>query len=326
MYNQIHLCVAADNNYKLPLATLVNSFIKSNQSLNTVIHVLCSGLSVKYQNKLKSKCQNTNISIDFIDMSNYDFDFHGLDMQHWTKAIFYRIMIPELFKDLDRIIYIDGDTLIMGDLADLFNTDMGDDYMLAMVVDRFSYKTRIGELGLSNYFNSGMILFDIKKCREFDFSAKSIQWIHDHSDIAKFPDQDAINSICDKKILRLNNMYNKQFATTDLIDWEKKPVIAHFLSAIKPWMKTSPLGYAKVYRSYIPTTRQHTIVYLSQILYSSKYFFFHKQYTMTMTNMNIVEQIKYYLFNIHIYTKTLKNGNNNLIDVLKNNKEARKCL
>ena len=326
MTKQIHLCVAADKNYTLPLATLVNSFIKSNQSLNTVIHVLCSGLSKKYQNGLKQKCLNTNISIDFIDMSNYEFDFHGLDMQHWTKAIFYRIMIPELFKDLDRIIYIDGDTLVIGDLAELFDTDMGDDYMLAMVVDRFSYKTRIGELHTSNYFNSGMILFDIKKCREFGFSEKAIKWIHDNSDIAKFPDQDAINVVCDKKILRLNNMYNKQFATTDLIDWTKKPVIAHFLSAIKPWMKTSPLGYAKVYRSYIPTTRQHTKVYLSQLAYSSKYLFFHKQYSMTMKNMNIIEQVKYYFLNIHIYTKTLNNGKHNLIDVLKNNKEARKCL
>lgn len=326
MNQTIHLCVAADKNYKLPLSTLVNSFIKNKQSLNTVIHVLCSGLSDKYQAKLKSACKNTNISIDFIDMSNYDFDFHGLDMQHWTKAIFYRIMIPELFKDLDRIIYIDGDTLIINDLAELFKTDMGDDYILAMVVDRFSYKTRVGELNTSNYFNSGMILFDIKKCLEFDFSAKAIKWIHDHSDIAKFPDQDAINVVCDKKILRLNNMYNKQFATNDFIDWRKKPVIAHFLSAIKPWMKTSPLGYAKIYRSYIPNIRQRTLVFLSQILYSSKYFFFHKQYAMTVKNMSVIEQVKYYLFNIHIYTKTLKNGKPNLIDVLKNNKEARKCL
>ena len=43
---------------------------------------------------------------------------------------------------------------------------------------------------------------------------------------------------------------------------------------------------------------------------------------MTMKNMKIVEQVKYYLFGMHVYTKTLKNGNPNLIDVLKNNKEV----
>ena len=150
--NTVHVCVAADGNYKLPLLCLVKSIALNSASHPCVIHVL-------------QGC-------DFIDMSKYVFDFSGLDMQHWTRAIFYRMMIPEIFKNLDRILYIDCDTLVLSDLFDFFNTEFTADTDIAMVVDKFSWKSQIVKLKTKNYFNSGMILFDINKCRESEFSKK----------------------------------------------------------------------------------------------------------------------------------------------------------
>ena len=321
----INVCIAADNNYKLPLTAVLNSFVK-NVKNKTVLHILYTGFSEKYKNKLNRFCCGTNISLDFRDMSKYDFDFHGLDMQHWTRAIFYRIMIPEMFSDLDRMIYLDGDTLVLDDLYELYNTPMDNDFMLGMVVDRFSYKTRIGELKTSNYFNSGMILFDIKKCLEFNFSEKCVQWIYDNPETAKFPDQDAINIIANNKILRINNIYNKQFATNDLIDWSKQYVVAHFLSAIKPWHYNAPSSYSRKYRKYIPNKFSAFRIYVSQKIHELKYFCFHEKYVMKLVNMKIVEQVKFYVFNMCIKTKTLDTKKPNLIDVLQNNKGARKCI
>lgn len=321
----IHVCIAADNNYKLPLTAVLNSFVK-NVKHKTILHILYTGFSEKYKNKLNHFCSGSNIALDFKDMSKYDFDFHCLDMQHWTRAIFFRIMIPKMFSDLDRMIYIDGDTLVLDDLYELYNTPMNENDMLAMVVDRFSYKTRISELKTSNYFNSGMILFDIKKCLEFNFSEKCIQWIHDNPETAKFPDQDAINIIANDKILRLNNIYNKQFATNDLIDWSKKYVIAHFLSAIKPWHYNTTSSYSRKYRKYIPNKFKAFRIYIFQKIHELKYFCFHEKYIMKLVDMKIVEQIKFYVFNICIKTKTLDNKKPNLIDVLQNSKGARKCI
>ena len=319
----IHLCIAADKNYKLPLATLVNSICKNSTSHKCVIHILYTGLSEKYRTKLSKTY--SNISFDFIDMSEYNFDFHGLDMQHWTRAIFYRIMIPEIFKDLKRILYIDGDTLVLQDLYEFFNTQLPDDKMMAMVVDRFSYKNRIPVLNTSNYFNSGMILFDIDKCRKFNFSDKCIRWIFDNTDTAKFPDQDAINVVCDGKIERVSNLYNKQFATTDSVKLDNQPFIVHFLSAIKPWMKTAPVGYSKIYRKYIPSIIDKTIVWLKQILFNSRHFLYHAKYTMTLKQTKITEQVKYYVCNIKVWTRTISKGKSDLITILKNNRDQLKC-
>lgn len=321
----IHLCIAADNNYKLPLQCLVNSIHKNTSNHTCVVHVLFTGFSQKYRDEMIRKYSNNNLSFDFIDMSEYNFDFHGLDMQHWTSAIFYRIMIPEIFKEMERILYIDGDTLVLNDLFDFFNMNFEHDKMMAMVVDRFSYKSRIPFLKTSNYFNSGMILFDIKKCREYDFSQKCIKWIHDNPETAKFPDQDAINVVCDGKIERVNNLYNKQFATNDTVNLENKPFIVHFLSAIKPWMKNAPIKYSALYRTYIPSTIQRLNVLTKQIIFNSKHFIYHEKYAMKLEKTKVIEQIKYYIFNVHVWTKTLDNTKPDLITILQRNRDQLKC-
>ena len=323
--NTVHLCIAVDNNYRLPLLALVNSVYKNSAAHKYIIHILFTGLSQQYRDKLVKKYSNTNLSFDFTDMSKYEFDFHGLDMQHWTRAIFYRIMIPEIFKDYERILYIDGDTLVLQDLYEFFNMEMGKDKIVSMVVDRFSYKSRIPFLKTANYFNSGMILFDIKKCREFGFSDKCTQWIFDNPDMAKFPDQDAINVICDGKIERVNNMYNKQFATNDTVKLDNKPVIVHFLSAIKPWMKNAPIKYSAIYRKYIPCIFDRLCVLGKQILFNSRYFIYHEKYTMVLKQTKITEQVKYYIFNIKIWTRTISKNKTDLITILKNNRDQLKC-
>ena len=76
----LHLCTAADKNYKLPLTTLLNSIYKNSCSHPCVMHILCTGLSKKYQQKLQKKYEGTNLSVDFVDMSKYNFDDFELNM------------------------------------------------------------------------------------------------------------------------------------------------------------------------------------------------------------------------------------------------------
>ena len=324
--NTIHICIAADRNYKLPLSVLLDSVLKNSCKHACVAHVLFDGLSDKYRKQLHKKYKNTNLSLDFIDMSGYVFDFHGLDMQHWTKTIFYRIMIPEIFQSLDRILYIDCDTLVLNDLSELFNTELTENSNIAMVVDKFSWKTQIVKLGLTNYFNSGMILFDLQKCRTDNFANKCVQWLHDNPDKAMFPDQDAINTVYAGKILRLNNIYNKQFAPNEQIAFDKQPVIIHFLSAVKPWMWNAPIAYSKMYRQYLPTKIRQLWTLISQLAWHSRYFCFHKKFSMKLQQTKIIEQVKFYVFNICVHTKTLDKPNMDLIDILKNNKKLKQCI
>ena len=315
----IHLCTAADKNYKLPLMTLLNSIYKNSLSHPCIMHVLCTGLSKRYQRKLQNKYKGTQLFIDFVDVSNYNFDVYELNMQYWTRAIFYRIMIPEIFKDIERVLYIDGDTLILQDLHDLYNTKFEDSCCLAMVVDRFSWKHQMFRLKTSNYFNSGVILFDIKKCRDYDFSYKCIKWLQDNPRKPLYPDQDAINVVCNNKIMRLNNLYNKMVVPAYPEQLDKKPFIIHFLSAVKPWMYKGKLRYCSFYRSYIPSKFQRNKVFIKQFIHKIIDYILRTETGEILQGTKILSQKQYFLCTRLVYTKTLEKKD--IVDVIKKSRE-----
>ena len=323
MEKTIHICTAADSNYKLPLKCLHNSIYKNSTSHPCIVHVLYTGLSAHYRNKLHRKYQGTNLSIDFVDMSNFKIDTTGINMQYWTNAIFYRIMIPEIFKNLNRILYIDGDTLVMGDLFEFFNTKFDSNTNMAMVVDRFSWGHQKERLSLSNYFNSGVILFDIKKSKQDNFINKCIDWLRNNPDKAIYPDQDAINCVCNGKILRIDNIHNKMVCDDDNITNIDNAKIVHFLSEIKPWHSKSHSKFNRIYLQYAPQISDKIYIRIKQILDSIKNFCFHRKYVMPLKKSRILKQYKYYICNICVYTKTLDKTTPDLITILKKAKESK---
>lgn len=323
MIENIHICTAVDGNYKLPLKCLANSIFKNTCAHPCVLHVLFTNLSENYRRKLINKYKETNLSFDFIDMSKYEFDSNNIDMRYWTKAIFYRIMIPEIFKDLDRILYLDGDTLVLKDLYELFNIELPERANMAMVVDKFSWREQMQRLHISNYFNSGVILFDIKKCLRNNFSQKCIKWINENKENIVFPDQDAINAVSDNKILRINNTYNKQLTLDNYHEFDGDAHIAHFLSGIKPWMWKYPRNIDNLYVSFMPSILSRIITHIKHDLSQLKHFCFHIKYKAPLINGKIVAQYKYYIFNVCVFTQ-----NKNSIDfkqAVKIKKDLQKC-
>lgn len=302
----LHLCIAADQNYILPLGTLINSVITHCTSDKWVIHVLETNIPTKVQNKLKKLCHGTNISLEFINMAEYKFDFQGLDMKHWTKAIFYRLMIPEIFQNLERIIYLDCDTLVLRDLHDLYYVDMPDNKFVAMVSDKYSFLNRREYLKLNSYYNSGMIVFDTARCRQFDFCQKCIQWIHDFPEYAKYPDQDAINVVLKDHILRLNVTYNWQivyFQGHLFKQLETAVHVLHFLTCTKAWHAKTDKELGTVYEQYIPYTYGRLKVWLAHRIYWAWRLIWSNEETTELHNDSMYKFKQFFLCKVPIYKK-----------------------
>lgn len=320
----LHLCIAADQNYILPLGTIINCVIRHCTSDKWVIHVLETNIPTKVQNKLKKLCHGTNISLEFINMAEYKFDFQGLDMQHWTKAIFYRLMIPEIFQNLERIIYIDCDTLILKDLHDLYNIELPDDKYVAMVSDKYSFLHRREYLKLTAYYNSGMIVFDIARCRKFDFRKKCIQWIHDFPQYAKYPDQDAINIILQGHILRLNSTYNWQIVVHQgYLLKQLKPTIhvLHFLTKNKAWHARTDWDQGTLYEQYIPYTSHRLKVWLIHRLYWIWHFIYSTDSTVELHKGTAHKFKRFKFCKMTVFTKRVPIDQTEVLDYLKSLKE-----
>ena len=89
-----------------------------------------------------------------------DFTKELCGFQHVSTACFFRLLIPLLFPNLDRALYVDCDTLCLGDISELYNADFENNYIMASRGHFYSdYQAR--ELGIPYYINSGMLMFNI---------------------------------------------------------------------------------------------------------------------------------------------------------------------
>ena len=117
----------------------------------------------------------------------------------------------EIEEKVERLLYIDSDTLITGPLEPLFHLSMKE-YPLAMALDSLGekHKRYIGLQKMEPYFNSGVILFNLKKWRELDCEKLLAEHaLHSRSHYMS-PDQDLLNVVFKNKILCINLKYNFQ--------------------------------------------------------------------------------------------------------------------
>ena len=131
---EIPIFFSVDDNYVPFLAVALNSAIK-NSSINRCYRaiVLHQGLSSENTLKIKS-LEKENFKIELVPMKENLYKLSGL-MEKWlrfdysTLTIYFRLFIPEMFKEYDKGIYIDSDVVLTTDIANLFDIEIGDNYI-----------------------------------------------------------------------------------------------------------------------------------------------------------------------------------------------------
>ena len=128
----------------------------------------------------------------------------------YSEAASFRLLMPELFPELDKVVYIDCDVIVRQDVGKLFaETDLGDNYLGVIheaAIEGQAERWRALGCDAERYFNSGFLLMNLKKMREDGISAKLLDACR--VDWLEFPDQDALNQVCQGRVLPLNPVYN----------------------------------------------------------------------------------------------------------------------
>ena len=128
----------------------------------------------------------------------------------YTEAASLRLLLPKLLPELDRILYLDCDVIVRQDLATLWEqTDLQDNYLAAVYEAAIEGQAeRFRALGCdpARYFNSGFLLMNLARMREEKVSEKLLEacrvpWL-------EFPDQDALNQVCQGRVLPLSPLWN----------------------------------------------------------------------------------------------------------------------
>ena len=112
---------------------------------------------------------------------------------------YFRIEIPELFRDknIEKVLYMDCDMIALTDITKLWETDL-QDHILAAVEDA-GFHQRLEKMGIktksNRYFNSGLMLINVKKWLEENVTERVFQFIEENPEKLRFHDQDALNAI-----------------------------------------------------------------------------------------------------------------------------------
>ena len=204
---------ATNNGYAPYVSVAINSLIKnSSEKCFYNIHVLHSELSEKNRNMLESmNGDNFSVSCLCVDRFIERETKYMYTNFHFSREMFYRILIPSIFPEYERAIYLDSDIVVLGDISDLFFTRI-DGNVIGGCCDIMHGKSRsyvLGELKLDpeKYINSGVLLIDCEAYRRESIKEKCFELLSKKSKL-RYPDQDILNLACEGKIKFLDRKWN----------------------------------------------------------------------------------------------------------------------
>ena len=249
--NTVNICYATNESFAPYMAVSITSLLENNSSCNVVVHILHSDLSKAAKARLQmfeSRYKNAKIQIHKIDDSR--FEKFGITIEHITKETYFRYMIAEVMPNIDNVLYLDGDTIVNGDISELFDTDLTNYYCAGVsdiYIESVGYKKTLGIDGV--YINAGVILFNLDEMRKIDIAEKLFKLTAENN--FKYQDQDAINVAFNGKMKELDCIYNFKRAHQKAFP-EKVPSakIIHYVGPNKPWRKFSLNRLKRIYFKY----------------------------------------------------------------------------
>ena len=280
----IPIILACDNKY-VPYTSVLLTSLKENVSDEYYYDILLFQKDITTENKaLLRACllDKKNISLRFIDVSPKIKDLKLRVFSYYSEAIYYRLFAPWILNKYDKILYFDCDLVFNDDVSKLYSIDMGDNLLgavrdLGMILhknnpnDNFPrdyFTDYLENININNYFNSGVLLINLKEFRHKfnqEYIKKYIekkQW--------RFPDQDVLNIICAGKTIMLDSKWNTVPETLggrtvekiveyiepkyyeDYLLAREQPSVIHYAMREKPWKYSITLDWqlAKYFWKY----------------------------------------------------------------------------
>jgi lipopolysaccharide biosynthesis glycosyltransferase len=184
----------------------------------------------------KNRDELKNKSLDMIT----DRIENRLRSDYFTMTIYFRIFIPDMYPEYDKAIYIDSDIVVPGDISELYDTDMHGnligvckDSSVNDAPELQRYMTESLGLKLGDYFNSGMLLMNMKALREAKLAEHFLYLLNKYHFDCIAPDQDYLNSMCYGKIEYLESCWDAMPNRNK--PENPSPKIIHYNLFDKPW-------------------------------------------------------------------------------------------
>lgn len=240
-FETVPVFFACDEHYVPYLAVAIRSLVANASPARSYrIHVLNTGISPAHVKRIEALAI-PHVEIVFIDMQEAiaPVAAHFSLRDYYTFSIYYRLFIPSMFPQYDRAVYLDCDLVVDSDIADLYDTDLGDS-LAGVVTDRIvedapplqTYVEEAVGVPASGYFNSGVMLLNLSAFREAKVEQTFVDLLTAHAFPTVAPDQDYLNYICCGRVTYLPRTWNLMYSAKPT---EETPRIIHYNMFLKPW-------------------------------------------------------------------------------------------
>lgn len=264
----IHVAFCLDDGYAAHCATVMASAMShSGPGERITFHLLSDSLSEDNKQAIETWTaghEGMEAKFYHIDRSRFEAFMVEKESTYLNISIYFRLILPELLPDLDKVIYLDCDTLVCDSLRKLCETDISG-YALAGVRDRINDYVRVyNRLDYpmqEGYVNSGVLLINLRRWREDNAFNKSVTIARSKSKQLLNHDQDVINALYHGEILFLDFRWNllEWFLYEERLIFMSKhfypeieraianPGVIHYCVPGKPWNKECINPFAPLY-------------------------------------------------------------------------------
>ncbi|HEM3702980.1 TPA: glycosyltransferase [Streptococcus suis] len=260
----IHLAFSVSGDYANHLGVTLYSIAKHHPNQPLEIHILSEDISRDHKESLEILAATfPTLSLHFIHVAQDSLNKINLSGDGLPHSAYYRLLLADLLPHIDKVIYLDVDILVKNSIVELWQTDiskvsLGVIREIDMYATSPDYPATIGLRDQHHYFNSGVLVMNLKKMRQEQSVSTLLETAKQYSSRLRYGDQDILNMVFKDDITLCDYSYN--FTNWRLMYPEisvKEPAIIHFSGSkwTKPWMKKEDTfdylsPYLKDYQNY----------------------------------------------------------------------------
>ena len=263
---RMQILTTLNENYLPRLQVLLTSICVNQPDDPPDIWLIHSGISEEALLPVRRQC--ALFGFGFYPVRADESAFQGAPVSaQYPREMYYRLLAPHLLPgDLDRILYLDPDTLVINALRPLWETNLnGNLFAAASHTGVTEIANNVNRLRLgtdSDYFNSGVLLMDLKLGREKILPEDVFSYFSEHSASLLLPDQDILNAMYGNQIWEVDdavwnydarnyNSYLLRSSGKAYLDWViAHTAILHFCGRAKPWKPGYPYRFGILYKHY----------------------------------------------------------------------------
>lgn len=267
----INICFSNSEQYLDLLIVAIHSIQKSNPIHLFHFYLNFSSDNLDSKRRIEALITKGKNIVTFFEYNEIFPILHNMfkRIEHISVETYFKLFLPSILK-VSKILYLDVDLIVVGDLADLYTHQLGTFSIAARTYDN-SLKWVV-ERNLSNglpeehnYFNAGVLLLDLDLLRRNKYFEKAINLVLQDNNIN---DQDALNRIVKSDFSELQARYNW---TLHQKDSKEEPVIIHFPGKYKP----ITFGYVHPYSTLYSKLANEVLLKNYKIL-DFKYLFYYR--------------------------------------------------